>query len=83
MNMQPDHQLAISPSLPMMPTIGGTSAITTNRKRRRKKDDFQTEIAKKISRRRSLKKQREAQNGGSIQFPPRERDSDPNLYPNF
>ncbi len=69
MNMQPPQQLAISPSLPLMPTISRTSAIPTNRKRRKKKDDVQDEIAKKVARRRSLKKQREAQNCGSIQFP--------------
>jgi hypothetical protein len=67
MNMQPDHQLAIAPSLPLMPTIGGISTIPTN-KRGKKKDDVQAEITKKVSRRRSLKKQREAQNRGSMQF---------------
>ena len=75
MNMQPDHQLAISPSLPMMPTMGGTSPVPTNRKRRNKKDDVQTEIAKKVIRRRSLKKQRQAQNRGPIQVRPRPRGS--------
>ena len=49
MNMQPAQQLAISPSLPLMPTISRTSAIPTNRKRRKKKDDVQDRDSKKVS----------------------------------
>jgi hypothetical protein len=60
MSNQRVGDVGICPALPLMPTAGGPSEVTTSRTRATREDAVR--IAKaKISRRRSLKMQREAQ----------------------
>jgi hypothetical protein len=60
MSIQPGRYVTICPALPLMPTAGEPSETPTSRKRDTRSDAVRVAKAK-ISRRRSLKKQREAQ----------------------
>jgi hypothetical protein len=60
MNMQPEHDASISPSLPLMPTLGETQKAPTTQKRPATRDAVRAAKAR-ITRLRSLQKQRDAQ----------------------
>jgi hypothetical protein len=60
MSIQPGRYVTICPALPLMPTAGEPSETPPSRKRDTRSDAVRVAKAK-ISRRRSLKKQREAQ----------------------
>ena len=60
MNMQPEHDASISPSLPLMPTLGETQKAPTTEERPATRDAVRAAKAR-ITRLRQLQKQRDAQ----------------------